>query len=234
MAWILGAPQTAGALARGSGATAHLHLLALPDFSIHLYWYLGRSAGFVAFWLLFASVAMGLAVSSRVFDGMLARPWVFEFHKFLSVFVLVVMIFHGLIMLPDPYIKFRLSELLIPFRSHYKNTPMAIGIMTLYGSVLMTVSFYMKGIIGQKGWRTLHYLTFLTFVGALAHGLWSGTDTKSQYAQYSYLAAGSGVMFLSFFRIFASRSIAKKARAATAPVRAQAEQVATARAEQAA
>ena len=207
---------TAAALVRASGATAHLHLLALPDFSIHLYWYLGRSAGFVAFWLLFASVAMGLAVSSRVFDGMLARPWVFEFHKFLSVFVLVVMIFHGLIMLPDPYIKFRLSELLVPFQSHYKSTPVAIGIITLYGSVLSTMSFYMKGIIGQKGWRTLHYLTFAIFIGALAHGLWSGTDTKSQYVQYSYLAAAAGVIFLVFFRIFASRSVAKKARTSPA------------------
>jgi predicted ferric reductase len=202
-------------LFRGGIAAANGHVLAaLPDFSIHMYWYLGRSSGFVAFWLLFASVAMGLAVSSRVFDGMLARPWVFEFHKFLSIFVLVVMTFHGLIMLPDPYSKFSLSELLIPFQSHYKNTPMAIGIVTLYGSVLITMSFYMKGLIGQKGWRTLHYLTFALFVGALAHGLWTGTDTKSPYVQYSYLASAAGVLFLTFFRILSARSIDRKARKA--------------------
>ncbi len=195
---------------------------ALPDFSIHLYWYLGRSAGFTAFWLLFASVALGLAVSSRVFDGLLARPWVFEIHKFLSIFVLVVMTFHGLIMLPDPYIKFSLSELLIPFQSHYKNTPMAIGIATLYGSAFVTLSFYMKGMIGQKGWRMLHYATFVLFVGALVHGIWAGSDTKSQYAQDSYLAAGSAVLFLTFFRIFASRSVIRKERARAATPAAQA------------
>ena len=205
----------AESLRTGSFAADHIHVIAaMPDFSIHLYWYLGRSAGFVAFWLLFASVAMGLAVSSRVFDGMLARPWVFEFHKFLSVFVLIVMTFHGLIMIGDPYIKFSLRELLVPLQSHYKNNAVALGIVTLYGSVLITLSFYMKGMISQKTWRTLHYLTFALFVAALAHGLWAGTDTKLHYVQYSYLGSGAAVLFLTFFRILASRSVTKKARAA--------------------
>ena len=87
-------------------------LVTFPDVSQHMYWYMGRSSGFVAYWLLFASVALGLAVSSRIFDGVLGRPWVFEVHKFLSLFVLVMMTFHGLIMLPDPYAKFTLRELL--------------------------------------------------------------------------------------------------------------------------
>jgi DMSO/TMAO reductase YedYZ heme-binding membrane subunit len=131
------------------------------------------------------------------------------------------MTFHGLIMLPDPYIKFQLHELLVPFQSHYRNTPVAIGIVTLYGSAFITLSFYMKGMIGQNGWRTLHYLTFVLFIGALAHGLWAGSDTKSQYAQFAYLAAGSAVIFLTFFRIFAARSVAKKARATAPAVRAR-------------
>ncbi len=190
-----------------------------PDISAHMYWYMGRSSGFVAYWLLFASVALGLAVSSRVFDGLLGRPWVFEVHKFLSVFVLVVMVFHGLIMLPDPYAKFTLSELLIPFQSHFKNTAMAIGIVTLYSSVLISLSFYAKGLLGQNGWRVVHYLTFALFVGAMAHGVWTGTDTEKGPVRLSYLASGAGVLFLTFFRILAVRS----ARPKVVPARAQAQ-----------
>jgi predicted ferric reductase len=111
----------------------------------------------VAFWLLFASVAMGLGVSSRVFDGMLTRHWVFEVHKFLSIFVLLAMIFHGLIMLSDPYAKFTLSELLVPFTSPCKSNAVAISIITLHGSAAITATFYLKGIIGQSGWRMIHY-----------------------------------------------------------------------------
>jgi predicted ferric reductase len=182
---------------------------SLDDLSAHLWWYLGRSSGFVAFWLLFASVALGLAVSSRIFDGVLARAWVFELHKFLSIFVLVAMTFHGLIMLPDPYAKFSLSDLLVPFASHYRTNSMAIGIITLYGSALISATFYIKGLIGQKTWRLIHYATFALFYAALAHGTFIGTDTERLPAQYSYLAAGTLVIFLTFFRILAARSIAR-------------------------
>ena len=152
---------------------------------------------------------MGLAVSSRVFDGMLARPWVFELHKFLSVFVLAAMLFHGLIMLPDPYAKFTLREMLVPGQSHYRNVAVAVGICTLYGSALISATFYVKGIVGQKGWRLIHYLTFALFVTAMLHGIFAGTDTKTEPAQISYLASGAGVLFLTFFRILAARSAGK-------------------------
>ena len=177
---------------------------------VHMWWYLGRSSGFTAFWLLFASVAMGLAVSSRVFDGMFARPWVFEFHKFLSIFVLLMMVFHALIMIPDPYAKFSFKQMLVPFESQYRANAVALGIITLYGSVVITATFYLKGLLGQKSWRLVHYATFALFVMALAHGLWAGADTKKAYVQYSYLASAAAVLFLTFFRILAARSVARR------------------------
>ena len=205
------APLAAATASGAYGVTAsHASALARYPFSVHFYWYLGRSAGFVAFWLLFASVAMGLAISSRVFDGMLGRPWVFEVHKFLSIFVLIVMVFHALIMLPDPYAKFTLAQMLVPFRSQYRTLPVAVGVFTLYGSLIITASFYLKGMIGQRGWRLVHYLTFLIFVGALAHGAYAGTDSPALAAQVSYLASGIAILFLTFFRILAARSARPK------------------------
>lgn len=188
------------------------------DITQHIWWYLGRSSGFVAYWLLFTSVAMGLAVSSRVFDGVLGRPWVYELHKFLSIFVLGVMVFHALIMLPDPYAKFSIGELLIPLRAEYRSMPMAVGIVTLYASAFITATFYIKGIIGQKMWRWIHYLTFALFVSAMAHGIWTGTDSNKSTVQYSYLASGAAIVFLTFFRILASRA----ARPKVVPLRAAA------------
>jgi predicted ferric reductase len=192
------------------------------DITQHMYWYLGRSSGFVAYWLLFTSVAMGLAVSSRVFDGVLGRPWVFEVHKFLSVFVLAMMVFHGLIMLPDPYAKFTVRELLVPFQSHYRNNAMAAGIITLYASAFITATFYMKGLIGQKWWRWIHYLTFALFIGAMGHGIWTGTDSELTAVQVSYLSSGVAVLFLTFFRILAARSASARARPVPISARAEA------------
>src|SRR3990172_10754512 len=102
--FLFAAAMSLGGLAAlGTSSTADLP--ESPGTSMtseHLYWYLGRAGGFVAFGLLFASVALGLAVSSRVFDGLLARPWVFEMHQFLSLLVVIAILFHALILLPYP------------------------------------------------------------------------------------------------------------------------------------
>src|SRR3989337_1894055 len=102
--------------------------------SVHAYWYMGRASGFIAYGLLLASIALGLAVSSRVADGLLARPWVFDMHQFLSLFVL--------------------------FASRCRPLAVGTGAIVLYGSVIASASFYLKRVIGQKGWRALHYATF--------------------------------------------------------------------------
>jgi predicted ferric reductase len=187
--------------------------------SIHAYWYMGRASGFIAYGLLFASIALGLAVSSRVADGLLARPWVFDMHQFLSLFVLIAMLFHALILLPDPYAQFKLEELLVPFASRYRPLAVGAGAIVLYGSVIVSGSFYLKRFIGQQGWRSLHYATFALFVGATAHGVFAGSDSRQEWAQLTYLAAGLLVLFLTFFRILASKRAMQQAKRPSAPPR---------------
>jgi predicted ferric reductase len=179
---------------------------------------MGRASGFVAYWLLFASLALGLAVSSRFFDGLLARPWVYEMHQFLSLIVLVAMLFHVLVLLPDPYANFRLDEMFVPLQARYRPEALAVGIVTLYGSVIVSASFYLKKHIGQKGWRMLHYVTFVLFVTAMLHGLFAGTDSGARWVQFMYLGSGLALLFLTFFRILASRrAAAPKNRVPVAP-----------------
>jgi predicted ferric reductase len=179
-------------------------------YSIHKWWYMGRAGGFIAFGLLFASVVLGLGVSSRVFDGLLMRSWVYDLHQFLSIFVLLAMAFHALILLPDPYAHFSLADLAVPFASPYRPIAVGVGVIVLYGSVVVTLSFYFKRWIGQRLWRQLHYASFALFAGALAHGVTAGTDTGESWAQVAYLASATIVIFLVFFRILAARDYARR------------------------
>ena len=194
--------------------------LADEMYSVHKWWYMGRASGFIAYGLLFGSVVLGLGISSRVFDGLLMRAWVYDLHQFLSIFVLLAMGFHALIMLPDPYANFTLADMLVPFGSRYRPLATGLGVIVLYGSVIVTLSFYAKRWIGQKGWRALHYASFALFAGALVHGVAAGADTGEAWAQVIYLGSGLSVMFLTFFRILAARNqsklAAKNARTAAA------------------
>jgi predicted ferric reductase len=223
--WALAA-LAVGALAFELSLPSRAPDVSSHMYSVHKYWYMGRSSGFAAYALLLCSVLLGVGVSSRVFDGWLVRPWVYDMHQFLSIAVLVVMAFHALIMLPDPYAQFRLTELLVPFTSQFKPVWVGLGAISLYGSVILTASFYVKKRIGQRGWRVLHYASFAFFVMAYVHGIKAGTDTGEAWAQVVYLVSGLTVAFFTFFRVLAVRSVKRKDRAAVAaarePVRAQA------------
>ncbi len=182
------------------------------DFGLHTYWYLGRAGGFVAFAVLVLSMTFGIAISSRLFDGLLARAWFFELHKFLSLFLIAAVVFHAFIMLPDPYANFTVKELLIPFKSHLNPIPLAIGIIALYGFVLLNLSFYVTRWIGQKTWRKLHYLTFATYGAGLVHSIWAGTDAGLLETRYFYLGTAIAMMFFTLYRLSATRSQKKPAR----------------------
>jgi predicted ferric reductase len=182
----------------------------------HAWWYMGRASGFAAYGLLFGSIVLGLGISSRVFDGLLMRSWVYDLHQFLSVYVVLTMAFHALIMLPDPYANFGLADLTVPFVASYRPFAVGLGVIVLYGSAIVTLSFYAKDVIGQRGWRVLHFGSFALFAGALAHGVLAGTDTRESWAQIMYLASGFVVVFLVIFRVLASRRQARAAGAAAA------------------
>ena len=173
---------------------------------MHTYWYLGRSAGFVSYWMLWSIVLLGLVVRSRLLDGWLHRGWLFEFHRFLSLFVLLVITFHALIMLPDPYAQFSVRELLLPFQSHLQNTAMALGIIALYGAAFVTGSFYLRSVIGQRAWRLLHYLTFGVYVLSLAHALMNGTDSGDGFVLATYYLSLVVLLFLVSYRLLATRT----------------------------
>jgi predicted ferric reductase len=188
------------------------------DFGLHTYWYLGRAGGLVAFGLMFVSVILGVAISSRIFDGLLARAWFFELHKFVSLFLLAAVVFHAFIMLPDPYANYSAGDLLIPLRSHIMPEATAVGIVSFYGLVLLSLSFYVTRWIGQRAWRTMHYLTFLTYLGGTIHAIWAGTDSAILGVRYVFLASGVALIFFVLYRILAVRS---QKRAIERPINSQ-------------
>jgi DMSO/TMAO reductase YedYZ heme-binding membrane subunit len=93
-------------------------------------------------------------------------------------------------------------HLVIPFSAPYEPFWTGLGTLGLYLTTLLTGSFYIRRQIGQKAWRALHYLTFGAYGLVLMHGLMAGSDTKLVPIQIMYLATGSIVLFLIYFRLF--------------------------------
>jgi sulfoxide reductase heme-binding subunit YedZ len=108
---------------------------------------------------------------------------------------------HAALLLVNDHVPFSAAEVLVPFLPDWRPLAAALGTVSLYLIALLTVSSYVRGRIGQKAWRAIHYGGFIAWAMALGHGLLAGSDTGVAWVQYLYLATGSIVVFLALFRL---------------------------------
>lgn len=179
-------------------------------------WAVSRASGLAAFAVLTASMVMGLSISTKASDGVLSRPFVFDMHQFLAVASLALIAVHAGSLLFDGFLQFSSLSLVVPFIAPYRPLAVGVGVIAAWLAAITTASFWMRSRIGQKRWRTLHYLTFLAYIAALGHGVYSGTDTQLPFVYWGYVTSAAAVTALLTLRITgykAPRKVAPKAKA---------------------
>ncbi len=166
------------------------------------FWYMARSGGIVAYLLLWLSTVWGLTLSTKITDGLVPAPIAYGLHEFLSIGAVLFTAIHTVVLLGDEYIKFNLLHLMIPFTAPYEPLWTGLGVVGLYLTAILTISFYFRKKIGQKLWRKMHYLAFAGYALVLLHGLMAGTDSSSVGFKLMYLGTGFTVLFLTYYRLF--------------------------------
>ncbi len=169
-----------------------------------VFWYLTRASAFIAYFLLWFSMVLGVGVTNK-----LAAKWpglakTNDLHQYVSLLGLAFGLFHGLILLGDQYMNLKVLQIFLPISiSVYRPIEVGIGQIAFYVWAIVLFSFYVRKRIGSKVWRSIHYLSYLTFFGALIHGLLSGTDTGALASSLFYWITGAILLFLTVYRIFA-------------------------------
>jgi predicted ferric reductase len=167
-----------------------------------VFWYLSRATAFVSLTILWLSMALGLGLTNKMARLWPGAPASFAIHEYVSLLGLAFAVFHGLILLGDHYINFTVVQILMPFSTlDYRPTWTGIGQLAFYLWLIVALSFYVRSSIGQKTWRTIHYLSFALYVMALAHGLFAGTDSSQSWAQWYYGISAGSLLFLLIYRI---------------------------------
>lgn len=167
--------------------------------SIQLWWYVTRSAGIIAYLLLWFSMAWGLAVPSKLLDPLLDRGFTFDFHQFISLLSIGFMLLHIIVLTVDRYLPYSTWQILIPFLSQYRPVWVGIGVISFYIILLVTVTFYLRGRIGMRAFRSIHVLSLLGYLGATLHGLYAGSDSPLPVMQLLYKGTGLVIVFLTVY-----------------------------------
>jgi sulfoxide reductase heme-binding subunit YedZ len=146
----------------------------MSDPGPHLFWITSRAAGTAALLLASAGVALGLIMATRMLRG--RGVDLGAAHEAIALATMVAIAVHGLTLLGDRYLSPSLADISIPFASGYKTGWTTTGIVAGWATAALGLSYYARGWIGRRRWRTLHRFTVLAWVGGLAHSLGEGTD----------------------------------------------------------
>jgi sulfoxide reductase heme-binding subunit YedZ len=177
-------------------------------------WLVARSSGIAAYVLLAASVLAGLVLRSRPFGRALKAATVTEVHRMLALLGLVYVAVHGIALLLDRTVEITPAALVVPGLASYRPLAVSTGVLAAELMALVYVSFRFRKRIGTKAWRMLHWLTYLVFAGATAHGLAAGTDTQQPWVRGLYLGAVGAVAFATAWRALAVDPARRKRREA--------------------
>ncbi len=202
-------------------AAASALLAVAQDAPSKLPWVATRLFAFLSYFALAGSVIYGLLLSTKLLDAIAHRPVTYALHQDLAAIALGLAGIHVVLLGLDNSVPFSFAQMLVPFAAPYRPIWIGIGQLALYITAVVLGSFYVRRRIGQRAWRLLHYLTFLAFIGATAHGVLSGTDSTTAWAWLSYVGALGVVTFLTAYRIFDAIAL-RGERAARAAARGEA------------
>lgn len=202
------------------GAFAALYVLPIwiPGLAASLtgpdpkfYWYLARGSAFTAYLLLWLSMILGVGITNKLAALWPGLPPTIDLHQYSSILGLVFAAFHGLILLGDQYINFKLVQILIPFSTgSYQPLQVGLGQLSYYLWIFIVISFYLRKKIGSKSWRFIHYFSFCVFAFSLLHGVTSGSDANTAWAQGIYWSTGLILLLLTIHRIIYSAAKTSK------------------------
>ncbi len=126
--------------------------------------------------LLAGSMLWGLFLSSRVIKDWLPGPLSLLLHATTSWLALVFAIAHAALLLFDNFYSYTLPDLLISFIGPYRAFAVGLGVIALWLTLAITISFSLRKLIGNKAWLWLHYTSYIAFGLVTVHVLLAGTD----------------------------------------------------------
>lgn len=186
----------------------------------HIYWYCARSAGFLTYLFAWGSVVWGLLLSARIMPRV-ERATLFVLHRLLALGSLIFLAVHLVSLYLDPWARFSVRDLLVPFAATYRPFWMSLGILAAGLLVTIAATSLLQTRLPRVLWRAVHYLSFLTFVIGLLHGIGAGTDTRQLWATLAYGITGAVVAGLCVQRVVWVRAPAGVPARAAVPRRVE-------------
>jgi methionine sulfoxide reductase heme-binding subunit len=174
-------------------------------------WYASRATGVISLVLLSAVMIIGILVNRHGRLPGLPRFAVLGLHRNLSLLAVAFVAVHVLTAVADSYVSISLAAAVIPFVSSYEPLWLGLGAVALDLMAALIVTSLLRGHLGRRTWRTVHWLAYASWPVAVVHSVFSGRDLQSGPLLYLALACIAGVIGALAWRVAAARAAPPRA-----------------------
>ena len=173
-------------------------------------WYATRATGLVTLLLLTASVLLGVMTAGRFSREGWPRFLTVGLHRNITLLVLVFLALHIATTVVDTYTSIPAAAAFVPFASSYKAPWLGLGAVAVDLLIAVVLTSLLRGRLGFRAWRRLHWLAYACWPVALAHGLGTGTDRKTLWVFAAAVGCAAVVAVAATWRVVtASRAGAR-------------------------
>ena len=165
-------------------------------------WYIARASGLVGFVLLYLSIFLGLTIRVSFLRKIFAPLYAMQGHCWIAFQATLFALIHGVVLIFDKFLNFKLVEVFIPYASHYKPGLVALGTISFYLMVILTASSYGRKYISPKLWRALHFLNIFLYIFVIAHAYLLGTDLQNPIFRNIFVYANIFLILIMFINMF--------------------------------
>jgi sulfoxide reductase heme-binding subunit YedZ len=126
------------------------------------------------------AVALGILTTQRL----KARWWPAfvsqELHRNVSLLAMSFLAIHIVTILNDRFVRLGSP---IPFSSPFRPFWIGIGLVATYLLAAVLITSLVRRWLPYNGWRTVHWLTYPSWLLAVGHGIGSGTDAGTWWGR---------------------------------------------------
>lgn len=141
-------------------------------------WYASRATGVVSLLLLSLVMIIGVLVNRQGRLPGLPGFAVTGLHRNLSLLAVAFVAVHVATAIADPYVTIRLMSAVVPFTSGYQPFWLGLGAMALDLIIALIVTSLIRGRLGRRVWRGVHWLSYAAWPVAFVHGIGATPDMR--------------------------------------------------------
>jgi sulfoxide reductase heme-binding subunit YedZ len=144
-------------------------------------WYTTRGAGAVSLVLLSAVVVLGALSTLRFETASWPRFLTTGLHRNVSLTAVVFLALHIVTAVVDPFTHLGWLAAVVPFSSYYRTFWLGLGVIAFELLAAVSVTSLIRGFIGHRAWRAVHWLAYASWPVAVVHSFGTGTDAWSAW-----------------------------------------------------